>query len=275
MKIAFLILVLLFFIITPVYGQLLSDATGLVKRLDVQTGGNIFEVKTVSNFDITNFDFDDNEKRLTFHTVSGLENNLSEIIIPLNLLGGNLTFYLNEEEIFPKVNSNEKISFITLNFTGLGNNKLEIIGTTYLDGLTEENKLESTESNSNEGGGCLIATATYGSELAPEIQQLRELRDNSLLQSQSGTLFMSSFNDFYYSFSPMVADYERENPVFKEAVRVLITPMIFSLSILNYVDMNSESGVIGYGISLILLNIGIYFIAPVIIIAQFHKLKFY
>jgi len=275
LKIAFLILVLLFFIITPVYGQLLSDATGLVKRLDVQTGGNIFEVKTVSNFDITNFDFDDNEKRLTLHTVSGLENNLSEIIIPLNLLGGNLTFYLNEEEIFPKVNSNEKISFITLNFTGLGNNKLEIIGTTYLDGLTEENKLESTESNSNEGGGCLIATATYGSELAPEIQQLRELRDNSLLQTQSGTLFMSSFNDFYYSFSPIVADYERENPVFKETVRVLITPMIFSLSILNYVDMNSESGVIGYGISLILLNIGIYFIAPVIIIAQFHKLKFY
>ena len=275
MKIAFLILVLLFFIITPVYGQLLSDATGLVKRLDVQTGGHTFEVKTVSNFDITNFDFDDNEKRLTFHIVSGLENNLSEIIIPLNFLGGNLTFYLNDEEIFPKVNSNEKISFITLNFTGLGSNKLEIIGTTYLDGLTEENKLESTESNSNEGGGCLIATATYGSELAPEIQQLRELRDNSLLQSQSGTLFMSSFNDFYYSFSPMVADYERENPVFKEAVRVLITPMIFSLSILNYVDMNSESGVIGYGISLILLNIGIYFVAPVIIIAQFHKLKFY
>ena len=270
-----MILVLLFFIITPVYGQLLSDATGLVKRLDVQTGGNIFEVKTVSNFDITNFDFDDNEKRLTLHTVSGLENNLSEIIIPLNLLGGNLTFYLNEEEIFPKVNSNEKISFITLNFTGLGNNKLEIIGTTYLDGLDEENELESTESNSSEGGGCLIATATYGSELAPEIQQLRELRDNSLLQTQSGTLFMSSFNDFYYSFSPIVADYERENPVFKETVRVLITPMIFSLSILNYVDMNSESGVIGYGISLILLNIGIYFIAPVIIIAQFHKLKFY
>jgi len=270
-----LILVLLFFIITPVYGQLLSDATGLVKRLDIQTGGHTFEVKTVSNFDITNFDFDDNEKRLTFHTASGLENNLSEIIMPLNLLGGNLTFYLNEEEIFPKVNSNEKISFITLNFTGLGNNKLEIIGTTYLDGLIEENKLESTESNSNEGGGCLIATATYGSELAPQIQQLRELRDNSLLQSQSGTIFMNSFNDFYYSFSPMVADYERENPVFKEAVKVLITPMISSLSILNHVDMNSESKVIGYGISLILLNIGIYFVAPVIIMAQFHKLKFY
>ena len=55
---------------------------------------------------------------------------------------------------------------------------------------------ETTE----EGGGCLIATATYGSELAPQVQQLRELRDNQLLQTESGTAFMSTFNDIYYSF---------------------------------------------------------------------------
>jgi len=52
------------------------------------------------------------------------------------------------------------------------------------------------------GGGCLIATATYGSELAPQVQMLREIRDNSLLQTQSGQSFMESFNSFYYSFSP-------------------------------------------------------------------------
>lgn len=104
------------------------------------------------------------------------------------------------------------------------------------------------------GGGCLIATATYGSELAPQVQQLRELRDNSLLQTESGTQFMESFNGFYYSFSPIIADYERENPIFKEMVKVAITPMVSSLSILNYVDMDSESEVLGYGISLIILN---------------------
>ena len=60
-----------------------------------------------------------------------------------------------------------------------------------------------------DGGGCLIATATFGSELAPEVQKLREIRDNSLLQTESGEKFMNSFNDFYYSFSPIVADYER------------------------------------------------------------------
>ncbi len=129
---------------------------------------------------------------------------------------------------------------------------------------------DNEQPTNGENGGCLIATATFGSELAPQVQQLRELRDNKLLNTESGTAFMNSFNDFYYSFSPYIADYERENPVFREAVKIAITPMISSLSILNHVDMDSEVEVLGYGISLILLNIGMYFVAPVIII---HRIK--
>ncbi len=121
------------------------------------------------------------------------------------------------------------------------------------------------------GGGCLIATATYGSELASQVQQLRELRDNMLLQTESGTSFMKSFNDYYYLFSPVIADYERENPVFKEAVKLAITPMISSLSILNNVNMDSEELVLGYGISLIVLNIGMYLVAPAMIIVRIRK----
>ncbi len=82
---------------------------------------------------------------------------------------------------------------------------------------------------------------------------------------------MESFNDFYYSFSPFIADYERENPVFKEAVKLVITPMISSLSILNYVDMDSEESVLGYGISLILLNIGMYVGIPAMVIIGIRK----
>ena len=125
--------------------------------------------------------------------------------------------------------------------------------------------------SSEENGGCLIATATYGSELAPQVQQLRELRDNSLLQTESGTAFMESFNKIYYSFSPIIADYERENPVFKEAVKLTLTPMLTSLSILNHVDMDSESSVLGYGIGIILMNAGMYFVVPAIIIYKIRK----
>ena len=120
-------------------------------------------------------------------------------------------------------------------------------------------------------GGCLIATATYGSEMATQVQQLRELRDNTLLQTESGKSFMSIFNNIYYSFSPYIADYERENPVFKEVVKLAITPMISSLSILNYVDMNSESEVLGYGISLIILNLGMYLGIPAVVVIGIRK----
>ena len=121
------------------------------------------------------------------------------------------------------------------------------------------------------GGGCLIATATYGSELAPQVQQLRELRDNQLLQTESGTAFMSTFNDIYYSFSPIIADYERENPLFKEAVKLAITPMISSLSLME--NAESESEVLSIGISVIMLNIGMYLGVPAIVIIGIRKIN--
>ena len=113
-----------------------------------------------------------------------------------------------------------------------------------------------------EGGGCLIATAAFGSEMAPQVQFLREIRDNTVMNTQSGATFMTGFNQFYYSFSPYVADYERENPVFKEAVKVTLTPMLTSLTLLNYVEVDTEEEMLGYGIGIILLNIGMYFVAP-------------
>jgi len=117
------------------------------------------------------------------------------------------------------------------------------------------------------GGGCLIATAAFGSEMAPQVQFLRELRDNTVLQTESGSAFMAGFNQFYYSFSPVVADYERENPAFKEAVKITLTPLLTSLTLLQYVDINSESEMLGYGIGVILLNIGMYFVAPAVLLS--------
>jgi len=131
-----------------------------------------------------------------------------------------------------------------------------------------EEKTITTESESTEGGGCLIATAAYGSEMAPQVQFLREIRDNTVLQTQSGTSFMTAFNQFYYSFSPAIADYERENPVFKEAVKLTLTPLLTSLTLLQYTDIDSESEMLGYGIGIILLNIGMYFVAPAILIMK-------
>jgi len=146
-------------------------------------------------------------------------------------------------------------------------------GTILKDGFCVPERATMTtemQQKSSNGGGCLIATATFGSELSPQVQMLREIRDNSLLQTQSGQSFMESFNAFYYSFSPTIADYERENPVFKEAVKFTITPLLASLSLINYVDFDSEKSVLSYGIGIILMNVGMYFVAPVMVI---HRIK--
>jgi len=121
----------------------------------------------------------------------------------------------------------------------------------------------------NSGGGCLIATAAYGSEMAPQVQLLREIRDNQLMNTASGISFMTGFNQLYYSFSPIIADMERENPMFQEIVKIGITPLLVSLSIMEYAESDSE--VLGYGIGVILMNIGMYFAAPVIIIFKTRK----
>ncbi|HIH99387.1 MAG TPA: hypothetical protein HA352_02735 [Nitrosopumilus sp.] len=135
MKPVIFILIVLFFVITPVSGQPLSDATGIINRLDVQTSGYAFEIKLTSNFDLTDYTFDKDEKQITLYFDSALENNLAEIIIPKDLLSGNFMFYLNDQAFLPRVESNKQISFITLNFTGSGTNVVKIIGSEYLVGL--------------------------------------------------------------------------------------------------------------------------------------------
>jgi len=135
---------------------------------------------------------------------------------------------------------------------------------TFSKNASTESAKEITNVKSGNGGGCLIATATYGSEMALQVQQLRELRDNQLLQTDSGTTFMNTFNDIYYSFSPIIADYERENPYFKEAVKLAITPMINSLSLME--NAESESEVLSIGLSVIALNLGMYLAVPAIIV---------
>lgn len=110
------------------------------------------------------------------------------------------------------------------------------------------------------GGGCLIATAAYGSELAPQVQNLREIRDKLVLTTDSGRWFISAFNQVYYVFSPTVADMQRENPILKNTMSLLIQPMLISLGLMEYVD--SELKVFVYGVFVILFNIATYVMGP-------------
>jgi len=73
---------------------------------------------------------------------------------------------------------------------------------------------------------CIIATTTYGSELAPEVQFLRDFRDSVVLSTFAGSHFMQVFNAWYYSFSPGVAIFIAQQPVAKTIMKGALYPLI-------------------------------------------------
>jgi hypothetical protein len=97
--------------------------------------------------------------------------------------------------------------------------------------------------------GCLIATAAFGSELAPQVQFLREYRDNTIMTTVAGSSFLNAFNTIYYSFSPTVADTERTHPLLQETVRAGIVPLLGILQIAKLSTIeNSNISVVISGI---------------------------
>ena len=215
-----------------------------------------FEIIFVANFLVSSHAFNTDDNMLQFNIETGLEEeNIAGITIPRDLIDGKFIVLLDGKEIPYKLSDTDRTSVISVTIDGKGKHTLDITTTDYVA----------------DGGGCLIATAAFDSELSPQVQFLREIRDSKVMATQSGSAFMNGFNQFYYSFSPAVADYERENPVFKEAMKITLTPLLTSLTLLQYADIDSESEMIGYGIGVILLNIGMYFAVPSIIIMQIRK----
>ena len=283
MKIILFLLLLIPLILTPIFAQSLItfdvDTTkftpGEIVELDgqVQSGlegqpvaveikdadGNLILIRTVTS--------DGNgEFTLKFKVPNSATSGEFDIVTNMEIDGDAFSEITSADE--SGVTENVIVSTIS-NETPTVDTKPNCgTGTMEKDGQCVVDTTSQTTEKSK-GGGCLIATATYGSEMSQQVQQLRELRDNQLLQTASGTQFMGTFNDVYYSFSPTIADMEREHPLFKEAVKLAITPMISSLSLME--NANSESEVISLGLSVIMLNIGMYLGVPAVLIVGIKR----
>lgn len=113
--------------------------------------------------------------------------------------------------------------------------------------------------------GCLIATAAFGSELAPQVQTLRNFRDDIALNTLAGSSFMTVFNSWYYSFSPQVADFEREQPWLKQVVRASVYPLLGILDIITQVydllAFSGEAAIVVAGLAASAM-IGLVYFAP-------------
>ena len=83
----------------------------------------------------------------------------------------------------------------------------------------------ASDDGGSSGGGCFIATAAYGSYLAPDVMTLRAFRDRYLLSNSVGTWFVK----FYYRHSPALADYIRERESLRAVIRLILTPIVYAI----------------------------------------------
>ena len=204
---------------------------------------------TKSSSNVQSIEFLESENTVLMIVNEESLSGFTDLTIPTGLISPPFKILLDDVVVFPSEDSTGKETKLHLEYTN-GIHSIRVISPVEVTRSTEEivetdveAKPEKTEVSpppppEEPGGGCLIATATFGSELAPQVQKLREIRDNSLVLTKSGSSFMIGFNQIYYSFSPTIADWERQNPIFKEAVKLTITPLLTSLSILNYVDVD-------------------------------------
>ena len=279
-----------------VHAQFLSDATGFVNRLDIVTGTGTHEVLVTSNFDVTDYTFDAADKRLILTTGPMLSSSIAEILIPVELLSGDLKLYVDQMlQHNVTARTTDSVSFLVLqldNHTKGSAHTIEITGTesslstfdstrqpdsgpaySFSDVMDDLNSSSGTAGGNDgaandHGGGCLVATAVFGSELHYDVQHLREMRDHKVASTQLGRTFLSVFNSAYYTFSPHVADHIREDPAFKQLVSLLLVPMLLSLNILNDIQEGSEKDLLVYGTVIIVMNLVIYIASPTVAVSK-------
>jgi hypothetical protein len=73
---------------------------------------------------------------------------------------------------------------------------------------------------------CIIATATYGSEMAPEVIFMRHVRDDMIGSNEVGRSVVNGWNAFYYSWSTPLAQLITTHSTLQPVSRVLLLPLV-------------------------------------------------
>lgn len=133
-----------------------------------------------------------------------------------------------------------------------------------------------TQEPRNQTVGCIIATATYGSSMTPEVSYMRHVRDNMIGSNELGRILVTGWNIFYYSWSPSLASIISKSETLQILTRILLIPLIviinftaFVFSGIALISLPLASTVAFYvGISMGLLT---YFIMPTILLFMISR----
>jgi hypothetical protein len=115
---------------------------------------------------------------------------------------------------------------------------------------------------------CVIATAAFGSELAPEVQFMRGFRDNRVGATFAGGNFVGAFNAWYYSWSPPVAQSISGSEPFRYAVRLALCPLVGAMhaaeAVFSALSFNPELAAVA-SVGAIAFLCGALYIAPLLL----------
>jgi hypothetical protein len=91
---------------------------------------------------------------------------------------------------------------------------------------------------------CIIATAAFGSAMAPEVIYMRFVRDKLIGSTRAGRTLVDAFNAFYYSWSPSVARAVAPNSILRAVSRALLLPLVWTVHVAG-ASFTAVSGLTG------------------------------
>jgi hypothetical protein len=125
---------------------------------------------------------------------------------------------------------------------------------------------------------CIIATATYGSALAPEVVYMRHVRDNMIASNEVGRTIVNGWNTFYYSWSTPLALWIASSDALQSTFRVLLLPLVAIVHLTAFIyaaiaTINlALASVIAFSTAAI-LSVASYIIAPVLTLRTIYRKK--
>lgn len=187
-----------------------------------------------------------------------------QFLIPSDAVAGTYTVFLTASK--PGFSDGqEQISFTV------------VVVTQTITTVTTTTETSPTTTTTGRSTPCIIATATYGSELAPDVQFLREFRDRTVMSTFAGSHFMTLFNAWYYSFSPQVAAYIASNPQARSTAKVVLYPLIgiLRVSTIAYFAFGflPELAVVSSGI-IASSMIGLVYVLPIVALLTFYSRRY-
>jgi Cysteine-rich secretory protein family len=144
---------------------------------------------------------------------------------PISITGG--TYSINGGPYTSADGTVNPEDTVTVQQTSSGSHSTTTDATLTIGGISDTFSVttirgSNSTSSSSGGGGCFIATAAFGSPLAGQVEILRQFRDRYLLTNDLGRKFVS----WYYRNGPVAAQYIKDKPLIKAAVRMALYPLI-------------------------------------------------